>query len=116
MSNSSCPAIYVTKLWLCSYIIHRTIAFEAMDGDGASGPVTAVSVTFNRICSILRDESGNNLQILDVPRFYQNYSRIELCTGIEIRRTQIVNSLEITDLQFMRNIRVSNNNINWLLI
>lgn len=78
-----------------------------MDGDLDSGPVTTVSVTFDRACTVLRDENGNDRRILSIPQSYPEYQRLEDCTAIGIERIEIVNSLLITDLQFMRNIRVS---------
>lgn len=78
-----------------------------MDGDDDAGPVSTVLVTFDRACTVLRDLNGNDMPILSIPRLYPDYQRLELCTAIAIARIEIVNSLEITNLQFMRNVRVS---------
>ncbi len=69
-------------------------------------PATA-SVTFNRSCNVLRDNGGNNMRILSIPDQYTDYQRLELCTAIGIERIEIVNSMSITSLDFMRNINVS---------
>lgn len=80
---------------------------EAVDGDLDAGPVSTILVTFDRACTVLRDENGNDLRILRIPLSYPDYQRLELCTAIGIERIEIVNSLSVTNLQFMRNIRVS---------
>ena len=55
---------------------------------------------------MLRDEEGNDLRILSIPLVYSDYQRLELCTAIGIERIEIMGSLSITSLQFMRNVRV----------
>ena len=78
-----------------------------MDGNGAVGPLTTASVTFNRSCNILRDNGGDDIRVLSIPDQYTEYQRLELCTAIGIERIEIVNSMSITSLEFMRNINVS---------
>lgn len=64
-------------------------------------------VTFDRTCSVWRDENGYNLRELSVPSALRDYMRLGLCTAIAIERLEILNSPEITDLLFMSNITVS---------
>lgn len=87
--------------------IHRVINIQAVDGDLEAGPMSTVLITFDRACTVLRDQTGNDLPILRIPRSYPDFQRLELCTAIGIGRIEIVNSLAITNLQFMRNVRVS---------
>lgn len=83
------------------YCLYREITIQAMDQDNAMGPLSATLVTFDRSCTEF--SSG----ILSIPSRYPDYQRLELCTAIGISRIEIVDSLTITNLQFMRNIRVS---------
>ena len=77
-----------------------------MDSDGATGPPFTISVTFDRNCTVLRDEEGNQLRILSIPQPYADYQRLELCTAIGIERVEIADDLSIQSLQFMRNVEV----------
>ena len=64
-------------------------------------------VTFDRTCSVWRDENGYDLQELSVPSDLRDYARLRLCTAVDIERLEILNSPNITDLIFMSNITVS---------
>ena len=64
-------------------------------------------VTFDRTCSVWRDENGYDLRELSVPSALSDYARLGLCTAITIDRLEILNSQDITDLIFMSNITVS---------
>lgn len=92
---------------ICIHFSNRVITIQAVDGDQAAGPSSIILVTFDRNCTVLRDGRGNDLPTLSIPLMYTDYQRLELCTAIGIKRIEIVNSLSITNLQFMRNINVS---------
>jgi hypothetical protein len=64
-------------------------------------------VTFDRTCSVWRDENGYQLRELSVPSALSDYQRLLLCTAVTIERLEILNSPDITDLTFMSNITVS---------
>lgn len=64
-------------------------------------------ITFDRTCSVWRDENGYELHELSVPTDLRDYARLGLCTAIDIERLEIINSPTITDLIFMSNVTVS---------
>ena len=89
------------------YFAPRIISIQATDGESTEGEEAIVIVTFNRTCSVWRDENGYDLRELSVPRALSDYARLGLCTAITIERLEILNSLDITNLIFMSNITVS---------
>ena len=66
-----------------------------------------ITVTFDRTCSVWRDEKGYQLRELSVPSALMDYERLGLCTAVAIERLEILNSPDITDLIFMSNVTVS---------
>lgn len=85
----------------------RIITVQATDGESSEGEVAIIMVTFDRTCSVWRDENGYPLQELSVPSALRDYQRLGLCTAVTVERLEILNSPDITDLTFMSNITVS---------
>lgn len=85
----------------------RIITVQATDGESSEGEEAIIMVTFDRTCSVWRDESGLDLRELSVPTALRDYQRLGLCTAVTVERLEILNSPDITDLTFMSNITVS---------
>ena len=81
---------------------YRVITIQAIDGELLEGPETRIVVLFDRTCSVWPSS------VLNVPSGLKDYERLGLCTSIAIERLEIVNSMDITSLEFMSNITVSN--------
>ena len=79
----------------------------ATDGDSLSGPPHTSLIEFDRACSVWRNQDGNMERVLHVPRDLTDYARLGLCTSVEIDRLEIMESEDITSLEFMANITVS---------
>ncbi len=86
---------------------HRVILMVATDGEGLSGPPHTSLLEFDRTCSVWRNQGGNMGRVLHVPRDLPDYARLGLCTSVEIERLEIMESDDITSLDFMQNITVS---------
>lgn len=92
------------KVLFCS---PRIITVQATDGESSEGEEATIMVTFDRTCSVWRDEDGYPLRELSVPSALRDYQRLGLCTAVTVERLEILNSPDITDLTFMTNITVS---------
>ena len=88
-------------------LLYRAISVRAIDGESTEGNEAVITVTFDRTCSVWRDENGYPLRELSVPSALRDYERLGLCTAVTVERLEILNSPDITDLVFMGNITVS---------
>ena len=83
----------------------RIITVQATDGDATEGPVSVTTVTFDRTCSVWRDSSGTQRRVLRVPREFPQFNKLGLCTGVNVGRLEVANSMAITSLEFRGNSR-----------